>query len=113
MKKRQAPFALISHRNQKETQMTARIFKAVNGRRFPSVDETHAPFVAAVYKNAMLDGARIELGSFATFYEAAEAAARYDFAENNGARGCVVIPQGGRHGKTVPHPVFYSTTDTQ
>lgn len=93
--------------------MTTRIFKAVNRRRFPTVDETHAPFVAAVYKSGMLDGERVELGSFITFYEAADAAARYDFAENNGARGCVVIPQGGRHGGTVPHPVFYSTEENQ
>ena len=89
--------------------MSNRTFKAVNGRRFPAVNETHAPFVAAVYKDGIIEAGRIELGSFATFYEAADAAARYDFAENNGARGCVVIPQGGRYIGEVRHPVFYST----
>ena len=92
--------------------MTNRAFKSVNGKRFPSVTADHAPFTAIVYVGGNVAGEKVSLGDFPTFYAAANAAARHDFEHNNGARGCAVIPQGGRHGGTVPHPVFYTTKPT-
>ena len=86
-----------------------RQFKCINGRRLPSLGAEHAPFIARVYPDGRLDLEAVEVGTFGTAYEAANAAARYDFEHNGAAKGCVIVASGGRHGGAVRHPVFYST----
>lgn len=88
-----------------------RIFKCVNGRRFPSASEGKGPFEAIIYPAGRRDAEPMSLGEFVTFYAAAVEAARYDHDKNGGARGCAVLIKGASRPwrREVPEPVFYTT----